>query len=69
MTLRYKICLFGVKLFEDLGMKVDSAELLSLSIYDYRYCVKEHILVITSEAIEFDFEEIHNSLEWQMSFY
>ena len=32
MTLRYKICLFAVKLFEDHGIKVDRAELLSLSI-------------------------------------
>ena len=32
MTLRYKICLLAVKLFEDHGIKVDRAELLSLSI-------------------------------------
>ena len=33
MTLRYKICLFAVKLFEDHGIKVDCAEVVSLSIY------------------------------------
>ena len=33
MTLRYKNCLFATKLFEDHGIKVDRAELLSLSIY------------------------------------
>ena len=33
MTLQYKICLFAVKLFEDHGIQVDRAELLSLSIY------------------------------------
>ena len=33
MTLRYKICLFAVKLFEDHGINVDRAKLLSLSIY------------------------------------
>ena len=33
------------------------------SVYDYRYCVKEHILVITSRAILFDYEEIHYNLE------
>ena len=32
MTLRNKIYLFAVKLFEDHGIKVDRAELLSLSI-------------------------------------
>ena len=33
MTLRYKICLFAIKLSEDHGVKVDRAKLLSLSIY------------------------------------
>ena len=35
MTLRYKICLFAVKCFEDHGIKVkvDRAELLTLSIF------------------------------------
>ena len=28
MTLRYKICLVAVKLFEDYGIKVDRVELL-----------------------------------------
>ena len=32
MTLRYKMCLFAVKLFEDHGINVDRAEILSLSI-------------------------------------
>ena len=32
MTLRYKICLFAVKFFENNGIKVDRVELLSLSI-------------------------------------
>ena len=32
MTLPFKICLFAVKLFENHGIKVDCAELLSLSI-------------------------------------
>ena len=32
MTYRYKICLFAVKLFENHGIKVDRAELLSLSV-------------------------------------
>ena len=31
MTLQYKIYLFDVKLFEEHGIKVDRAELLSLS--------------------------------------
>ena len=34
MTLRYKICLFAVKLFEDHGIKVDRAERLFWSIYE-----------------------------------
>ena len=33
MTLRCKICLFAVKLFENHVVKVDRAEILSLSIY------------------------------------
>ena len=33
MTLPYKNCLFAADLFEDHGIKVDRAELLSLSIY------------------------------------
>ena len=32
MMLRYKICLFTVKLFEDHSIKLDRAELSSLSI-------------------------------------
>ena len=40
MTLRYKICLFAVKLFEDHGIKVDHAELLSLK---YMYVVEKVI--------------------------
>ena len=39
MTLRYKICLFAVKLFEDHDVKVDRAEFLSLSIlFYYNFC-------------------------------
>ena len=33
MTLRYKMCLLAIKLFEDHGIKVEHAELMSLSIY------------------------------------
>ena len=33
--------------------------------HDYRYCVMEHILVITSMTKFFDFEEMHYSLECQ----
>ena len=33
MTLRYKICLFAVKLFKDHGINVDRAEFFSLSIF------------------------------------
>ena len=32
MTLRYKMFLFAVKVFEDFGINVDRAQLLSLSI-------------------------------------
>ena len=31
--MRYKICLFAVKFFEDHDIKVDRAELLSVSIH------------------------------------
>ena len=40
-----KICLFAVKLFEDHGIKVDRAELLSLSIFE----VKMKFLFYTSK--------------------
>ena len=33
MTVRYKICLFAVKLFEYHDIELDRAELLSLSIF------------------------------------
>ena len=35
MALRYKICLFAVKLFEDHSIKLDHAELLILNLYMY----------------------------------
>ena len=48
MTLRSKICLFAVKLFEDHGIKVDRAELLSLSIVSIIYMpCPEHVFEMT----------------------
>ena len=48
MALRYKICLFVVKLFEDYGINVDRAELLSLSILIF---LKEHPIMILSKIV------------------
>ena len=46
MTLRYKICLFVVKRFEDYGIYVDRAELLCICNKDplepHIYIVKLH---------------------------
>ena len=48
MTLQPKICLFAIELFEGHGIKVDRAELLSLSIVGSRTNLKGliHLILI-----------------------
>ena len=50
MTLRYKICLFTIKLFEDHGIKVDRVELLSLRIF----ILELHVLALECWRIPID---------------
>ena len=45
LSLRYKFCLYAIKLCEDHGIKLDRAELLSLSIIVIYLRPKKHTRV------------------------